>query len=221
MGSLSFIEKRARKTRRQFSSAARASFFIANVRASLRAAFRSAITLSRRITRASDIAIGQTQKFAYTFDHIAEIMNHFTEALGLSHYSLYMQDYGGPVGFRMILAHPERVEALDRSGRRRAQRLAWARIGRRGVRTGPIARQTKARCVTNLALARDHARASRRRRSQRRAATTRISGPMNIIFSTSQDKRTFKAISSTTTAPMLRIIPSGKPGCARNNRACW
>jgi pimeloyl-ACP methyl ester carboxylesterase len=50
--------------------------------------------------------------FAYTFDHIAEIMNHFTEALGLSRYTLYMQDYGGPVGFRMALAYPERVEAL-------------------------------------------------------------------------------------------------------------
>jgi pimeloyl-ACP methyl ester carboxylesterase len=52
------------------------------------------------------------KKFAYTFDGIAEIMNHFTEALGLSRYTLYMQDYGGPVGFRMVLAHPERAEAL-------------------------------------------------------------------------------------------------------------
>ena len=52
------------------------------------------------------------KKFPYTFDHLAEVMTHFTEALGLSHYTLYMQDYGGPVGFRMILAHPERVEAL-------------------------------------------------------------------------------------------------------------
>jgi pimeloyl-ACP methyl ester carboxylesterase len=52
------------------------------------------------------------KKFAYTFDHLAEIMNHFTQALGLSRYTLYMQDYGGPVGFRMALAHPDRVEAL-------------------------------------------------------------------------------------------------------------
>src|SRR5438105_3330548 len=52
------------------------------------------------------------KKFAYTFDHYAEIMDHFTEALGLSRYTLYMQDYGGPVGFRMALAHPERIEAL-------------------------------------------------------------------------------------------------------------
>ncbi len=52
------------------------------------------------------------KKFAYTFDHIAETMNHFTETLGLTRYTLYMQDYGGPVGFRMALAHPDRVQAL-------------------------------------------------------------------------------------------------------------
>jgi pimeloyl-ACP methyl ester carboxylesterase len=52
------------------------------------------------------------KKFAYTFDHLAGIMNHFTEALGLSRYTLYMQDYGGPVGFRMALAHPDRIAAL-------------------------------------------------------------------------------------------------------------
>jgi pimeloyl-ACP methyl ester carboxylesterase len=53
-----------------------------------------------------------SKKFAYTFDHCAEIMSRFTEALGLQHYTLYIQDYGGPVGFRMALAHPDRVEAL-------------------------------------------------------------------------------------------------------------
>ncbi len=51
-------------------------------------------------------------QFAYTFDHIASVMDGFTQAIGLSRYTLYMQDYGGPVGFRMTLAHPERVEAL-------------------------------------------------------------------------------------------------------------
>jgi pimeloyl-ACP methyl ester carboxylesterase len=50
--------------------------------------------------------------FAYTFDHYAEIITHFTEALGLVRYTLYMHDYGGPVGFRMALAHPNRIEAL-------------------------------------------------------------------------------------------------------------
>src|SRR6202453_1811833 len=52
------------------------------------------------------------KEFAYTFDHIASVMGGFTQALGLSRYTLYMQDYGGPVGFRMALTHPERVQAL-------------------------------------------------------------------------------------------------------------
>ena len=52
------------------------------------------------------------KQFDYTFDHIASVMDSFTQALGLSHYTLYMQDYGGPVGFRMTLAHQERVQAL-------------------------------------------------------------------------------------------------------------
>jgi pimeloyl-ACP methyl ester carboxylesterase len=51
-------------------------------------------------------------QFAYTFDHIASVIEGFTQAISLSRYTLYMQDYGGPVGFRMTLAHPERVEAL-------------------------------------------------------------------------------------------------------------
>ena len=50
--------------------------------------------------------------FAYTFDHIAEIMNDFAVALGLQRYTLFVQDYGGPVGFRMILGHPQRAAAL-------------------------------------------------------------------------------------------------------------
>ncbi len=52
------------------------------------------------------------KQFAYTFDHLATIVDHFTQAMGLTKYTLYMQDYGGPVGFRMALAHPERIEAL-------------------------------------------------------------------------------------------------------------
>jgi pimeloyl-ACP methyl ester carboxylesterase len=50
--------------------------------------------------------------FDYTFDNIAGVMNSFTAALGLSRYTLYMQDYGGPVGFRMALDYPERIQAL-------------------------------------------------------------------------------------------------------------
>ncbi len=50
--------------------------------------------------------------FAYTFDNIAGVMNELTAKLGLGNYVLFMQDYGGPVGFRMALAHPERVRGI-------------------------------------------------------------------------------------------------------------
>jgi pimeloyl-ACP methyl ester carboxylesterase len=54
----------------------------------------------------------EPKQFPYTFDHLAEVMNEFTRVVGLSHYTLYMQDYGGPVGFRMVLTPPERVQSL-------------------------------------------------------------------------------------------------------------
>jgi len=52
------------------------------------------------------------KQFTYTFDRIAAVIDQFTQALGLRHYTLYMQDYGGPVGFRLALAHPERITSL-------------------------------------------------------------------------------------------------------------
>ena len=48
----------------------------------------------------------------YSFDHFAQIVDTFTEKLGLDKYSLYLMDYGAPVGFRLAVKHPERVEAL-------------------------------------------------------------------------------------------------------------
>jgi pimeloyl-ACP methyl ester carboxylesterase len=50
--------------------------------------------------------------FEYTFDNLARLTSEFTAKLGIKSYVLFMQDYGGPVGFRMALAHPERVQAI-------------------------------------------------------------------------------------------------------------
>lgn len=50
--------------------------------------------------------------FAYTFAHLTEVVDAFTEALGLHRYALYVFDYGAPVGFRLALIHPERVTAI-------------------------------------------------------------------------------------------------------------
>lgn len=52
------------------------------------------------------------QQFQYTFDHLAAIIEAFTDKIGLTQYTLYMQDYGGPVGFRLALANPDKVKSM-------------------------------------------------------------------------------------------------------------
>ena len=50
--------------------------------------------------------------FGYTFDHLAEVMESFTDAISLTRYALYVFDYGAPVGFRLAVSQPERISAL-------------------------------------------------------------------------------------------------------------
>ncbi len=51
-------------------------------------------------------------EFAYTFAHLAEVIERFTEALGVQRYAMYVFDYGAPIGFRLAMSHPERVTAI-------------------------------------------------------------------------------------------------------------
>lgn len=51
-------------------------------------------------------------KFRYTFDHIAEVIDRFTVVLGLTRFAMYVFDYGAPTGFRVAAAHPERISAI-------------------------------------------------------------------------------------------------------------
>ncbi len=51
-------------------------------------------------------------KFEYTFDNLANVVDKFAQTLKLERYSLYMMDYGAPVGYRLAVKHPERVQSL-------------------------------------------------------------------------------------------------------------
>jgi pimeloyl-ACP methyl ester carboxylesterase len=51
-------------------------------------------------------------KFAYSFDHMAELMEKFLTAKGVDKFSLYLMDYGAPIGYRIAVKHPERVQGL-------------------------------------------------------------------------------------------------------------
>jgi pimeloyl-ACP methyl ester carboxylesterase len=53
-----------------------------------------------------------TEQFAYTFDHLADVVDHLLDQQGITKYSIYIQDYGAPVGFRLATRHPERIQAI-------------------------------------------------------------------------------------------------------------
>jgi pimeloyl-ACP methyl ester carboxylesterase len=51
-------------------------------------------------------------EFDYSFDNVARIMEQFVDVVGLDHYSLYLMDYGAPIGFRLATSQPERIDTL-------------------------------------------------------------------------------------------------------------
>jgi pimeloyl-ACP methyl ester carboxylesterase len=57
-------------------------------------------------------AMPTVREFDYTFDHLAEVIDAFTQQIGLTRFSLYVQDYGAPIGYRLAVKHPERIQAL-------------------------------------------------------------------------------------------------------------
>jgi len=70
-------------------------------------------------------------EYAYTFAQLAETIGRFTEALHLNRYALLVHDYGAPVGWRLALAHPQRVTAIiSQNGNAYEEGLgeAWAPI---------------------------------------------------------------------------------------------
>lgn len=52
------------------------------------------------------------ESFAYTFDNLANVIDRFTEVVGLKRYAIYVFDYGAPVGLRLAVKHPERITAI-------------------------------------------------------------------------------------------------------------
>jgi len=50
--------------------------------------------------------------FEYTFDALAEVTSAFLDAIEISRYTVYVQDYGAPIAWRLALAHPESVEGV-------------------------------------------------------------------------------------------------------------
>ena len=52
------------------------------------------------------------EHFRYTFENLANVIDRFTQTIGLDRYAIYIFDYGAPVGLRLALAHPECITAI-------------------------------------------------------------------------------------------------------------
>ena len=75
--------------------------------------------------------VPEKRKYTYSFDALAHTVEAFTDALGLNRYAIYVFDYGAPTGFRLAMAHPERVTAIvSQNGNAYEEGLgdAWAPI---------------------------------------------------------------------------------------------
>lgn len=57
-------------------------------------------------------AMPPREQFKYTFDHIADVIDRFTEVVGLDRYAVYVFDYGAPTGFRLAVKHPDRITGI-------------------------------------------------------------------------------------------------------------
>ena len=157
-------------------------------------------------------------KFAYTFDHLAVVVGRFTEALGLTGYTLVVQDYGGPVGFRLAIAHPERLEALV------VQNAVAHEDG-----LGPLwktRREFWADRETHEAALRENffSFAATRQRHVGTSPNTENYDPDlwtdEFAFLTGPASRTSRPTCSTTTAPTSPATPPGSTGSASTSRRC-
>lgn len=89
--------------------------------------------------------VPEKRHYKYTFDALANTLLTFTEALHLERYALYVFDYGAPTGFRLAMAHPERVTAIvSQNGNAYEEGLgeAWAPIRRYWREPTPENRET-------------------------------------------------------------------------------
>jgi pimeloyl-ACP methyl ester carboxylesterase len=99
--------------------------------------------------------VPEKRHYKYTFDALANTLLTFTEALHLERYALYVFDYGAPTGFRLAMAHPERVTAIvSQNGNAYEEGLgeAWAPIRRYWREPTPENRETLRRALSPQGL---------------------------------------------------------------------
>jgi len=154
--------------------------------------------------------------YSYTFDKFSEVIESFLKIKGFDHYGLFVQDYGGPVGFRIVGRHPEALDWLiiqNTNAYEVGFTPAWAGLRNAlWVNRTPEAEQG----VAGL-LALDSIKAVYLTGAKRPELSVPTIG-IRISHSCSGPTRNaYSSICSTTTAPTLRSIRDGKPFCGTSS----
>ena len=98
-------------------------------------------------------AFGQTESpnresFTYSFDHLARIVDKFTESIGLTKFAMYVFDYGAPIGYRLAMWHPERITAINLPEWQHVRRRTWQEVGSpQGILEESYRRTSPAVCI--------------------------------------------------------------------------
>jgi pimeloyl-ACP methyl ester carboxylesterase len=154
----------------------------------------------------------------YTFDNLAKTTNGLLEQLKINKYTFFLHDYGGPVGFRIIAAHPERLQALiiqNANVYKEGLGAKWAGIAQYWA--DPKAHpEVFDAFVSFTATEQRHTLGTSHPERYNPDTWTdeyaHLSGPANARS---------RPICSTTTGPMSLRTRRGKRGCASTSRRFW
>ena len=194
--------------------------------------WRTSITWWRRTTQATaTVRCRRSMSLTTRSTTSVQIIDKFTVKLGLDRYSLYLMDYGAPIGFRLAAKHPERVDSLIiQNGNAYDEGLDndfwepikeyWKRSQRRRTRasTTPCGRTSRRLTNPNMAnedalrflvtLARPSGNTSTAFATRERSAPT--TGTSRNVCSIGLATRRFNSNCSTTTAAILRFTRAGR-----------
>lgn len=158
-------------------------------------------------------------QFGYTFENITNVVDRFTEVLGLDKFAIYVFDYGAPVGFRLAVKHPERITAIvTQNGNTYVEGVSDA--------FAPVMAYWNEPSQANRDALRGFLRPRQPSSSTRTGSMIRqrsLQTAVILTISICRVPATTKSSStcSSTTRPTSRSTTPSRPTCARISRRCW
>ena len=160
------------------------------------------------------------ERYAYTFEHLADTVDHFLDQQNIMKYSLYIQDYGSPVGFRLATRHPERIQAIiTQNGNAYDEGLSpfWAEFLYPYWKDPNPTNEAKVRQLLTL-------EATKLQYLQGFRTPEHVSPDSYQFDQAALDRPGNDKIQLalfTTTATTRHFIPRGTSTCGRGSRQCW